>query len=130
VVTPLVGKFPVEIVPVRFDEFKFEIPEPFPLMRLVTIEFKFEIPETFREFRIPKLVMFGWDATVTLWAVPTVLTLAPFMFEIAEPFPEIKFELKIPETVRLVKVPTDVILGWAGWTTELAVATVPVIELG
>jgi len=68
---------------------------------------------------------------VTLRAVPTVLTIfAPFMFEIAEPFPEIKFELKIPETVRLVRVPTEVMLGWAGWTTELAVATVPVIALG
>jgi hypothetical protein len=51
-------------------------------MRFVTIEFKFEIPETLREFRIPKLVIFGWAAVMTLWAVPTVLTFAPFMFEI------------------------------------------------
>jgi hypothetical protein len=96
------------------------------LIRLVTIEFKFEIPETFREFRIPKLVMFGWAAVMTLWAVPTVLTFAPFMFEIPEPLEA----TSNPWTLRPVKVPTEVMLGWDGWTTELAVATVPVIELG
>ena len=73
--------------------------------------------------------MLGWAATVTLWAVPTVLTtLDPFMFEIPEPFPESKDACKIPETVRLVKVPTDVMLGWAGWETTratLAIATLP-----
>ena len=63
---------------------------------------------------------------MTLWAVPTVLTFAPFMFEIPEPLET----TSNPETVRPVNVPTDVMLGWAGWTTELAVATVPVIALG
>jgi hypothetical protein len=52
--------------------------------------------------------------------------LAPFMFEIPEPLET----TSNPETVRPVNVPTDVMLGWAGWTTELAVATVPVIALG
>ena len=61
---------------------------------------------------VPTDVMLGCAASVTLWAVPTVLTtLDPFMFEIAEPFPESKFPCKIPETVRLVKVPTEVMLG-------------------
>jgi hypothetical protein len=35
-------------------------------------------------------------------------------FEIPDPFPVIKFELKIPATVRPVKVPTEVMFGWAG----------------
>jgi hypothetical protein len=47
------------------------------------------------------------------------------MFEIPEPFETIKR----PWTSRPVKVPTLVMLGWAGWTTELAVATVSTIEL-
>ena len=67
---------------------------------------------------MPTDVILGWAATVTLWAVPTVLTtLAPFMFEIPEPFPESKFACKIPETVKEDKVPTEVMLGWAGFVT-------------
>ena len=68
-------------------------------------------PITVKFVRVPTEVMLGWAADVTLWAVPTVLTtFAPFMFEIPEPFPESKFACKIPETVRLVRVPTDVML--------------------
>jgi hypothetical protein len=56
-------------------------------------------------------------------------------FEIPEPFPlnkELTIELRfeIPETLRLVRTPTDVMLSWAGSTTEFDVETVPVIELG
>ena len=62
---------------------------------------------------------------MTLWAVPTVLTLPPFMFEIAEPLEA----MSNPDTVRPVKVPTEVMLGWDDWTTELAVITVSTIAL-
>ena len=56
---------------------------------------------------------------MTLWAVPTVLTFAPFILEIPEPLPLIKeltieLRFEIPETLRLVRMPTDVMLGWAG----------------
>ena len=47
-----------------------------------------------------------------------------FMFEIAEPF----VTTSNPLTVRPVRVPTDVMLGWAGWETTratLAFATFP-----
>jgi hypothetical protein len=60
---------------------------------------------------------------VTLLAVPTVLTFDPFMFEIAEPCEA----MSKPLTVKPVRVPTEVMLGWDGWTTELAVITVSMI---
>ena len=44
-------------LPTRFEEFRFEIAEPFPVIRLVTIEFRFEIPETFKELKVPTEVM-------------------------------------------------------------------------
>jgi len=62
---------------------------------------------------------------MTLWAVLTVLTFAPFMFEIPEPLDA----TSNPWTLRPVKVPTDVMLGWDGWTTELAVMTVSEMAL-
>ena len=46
-------------------------------------------------------------------------------FEIPEPLEA----MRSPATVRPVSVPTEVMLGWAGWTTELAVATVSTMAL-
>jgi hypothetical protein len=46
-------------------------------------------------------------------------------FEIPEPFDA----TSNPEIARPVKVPRLVMLGCEGWTTELAVTTVPIIEL-
>ena len=76
--------------------------------------------KTSRELRVPTLVMFAWAASVTLWAVPTVLTLAPLMFEIPEPFDA----MSNPWTVRPVRVPTDVIFACAAAVTLWAVPTV------
>jgi hypothetical protein len=42
------------------DELRFEIPEPFPLIKELTIELRFEIPETLRLVRTPTDVMLGW----------------------------------------------------------------------
>ena len=84
----------------------------------------FEIPKTLREERTPTEVMLGWAADVTLWAVPTVLTLAPVMFEIPEPFDA----MSNPLTVKPDKVPTEVMLGCAGSVTLMAMladATLP-----
>ena len=66
--------------------------------------------------------MFGWAALVTVWAVPTVPTMfAEFIFEIADPF-EI---IVSPWTVRLVRVPTDVMFGCAAFVTDCATGTDP-----
>ena len=54
----------------------------------------FAVPDTLRLVRIPTLVMFGWAgwettrATVELATFPK--TLAPFKFEIAEPFEAVR----------------------------------------
>jgi hypothetical protein len=54
--------------------------------------------------------------------------LEEFRFEIPEPFPVRRPACRIPEIPREVKVPTEVMLGWAGWVTTravLALATFP-----
>ena len=99
------------------------------MIRLVTIEFRFEIPETFRVVKIPTDVILGWEGFVTLEAILAAATLPTrfeeFRFEIAEPF-----EATInPFTVNPVRVPTDVMLGWAGFVTleaTLAASTFPI----
>jgi len=118
----------VATLPTRLEEFKFEIAEPFPVIRLVTIEFRFEIPETFRLVKIPTDVMLSWEGFVTLEATLAAATFPTrfeeFRFEIAEPLET----TSNPETVRPVKVPTEVILGWAGFVTleaTLAAETFP-----
>jgi hypothetical protein len=99
-----------ETFPTRFEEFRFEIAEPFPESKFVC-----KIPETVRLVKVPTEVMLGWAGFVTLEATLDAETFPTrfeeFRFEIAEPFPESKFVCKIPETVRLVKVPTEVMLG-------------------
>jgi hypothetical protein len=47
-----------------------------------------------------------------------------FMFEIADPFEA----TSRPWTESPVRVPTEVMLGWAAVTTDWAVATVPTME--
>jgi hypothetical protein len=84
-------------------------------MKMVALTFPLE----YRPVRVPTEVILGCEAFVTLWAVPTVLTLAPFMFEIPEPLPLIRelvieFKFEIPETFKEVRVPTEVMLGWEG----------------
>ena len=54
------------------------------------------------------------------------MTFDALIFESPKPFPVCKPADKIPSTVRLVSVPTDVILTCAGFITTPAVATVPV----
>ena len=76
-------------LPTRFEALTLVNPEPFPVMRLVTIEFRFEIPEPFRLVKIPTEVMLGWEGLVTLEATLAAATLPTrleeFRFEIAEP---------------------------------------------
>jgi hypothetical protein len=111
-------------LPTRFDELMFEIPDPFEATSK---------PETVRPVRVPTDVMLGWAEAITLWAVGTVETFDPFMFEIPDPFPLKKeltteFRFEIPETLRLVRVPTDVMLSCEGEVTTpatFALATLP-----
>ena len=79
-------------------------------------------PETAREERVPTEVMFGCEAAVTLWAVPTVPTIDDAgMSKRPEPTPEKVPPVTVPTTVRLVRDPTEVMLVWAGSTTDPAV---------
>ena len=102
-------------VPERFATGKPDKAAPDP-MKVAAVT----LVKTSRELRVPTLVMFAWAASVTLWAVPTVLTLAPLMFEIPEPFDA----MSNPWTVRPVRVPTDVIFACAAAVTLWAVPTV------
>ena len=117
-----------DTLPTRFEALTFVNPEPFPVIRLVTIEFRFEIPETLRLVKIPTDVMLGWEGFVTLEATLAAATFPTrfeeFRFEIAEPLET----TSNPATVRPVKVPTEVMLGWAGFVTleaTLAASTFP-----
>ena len=91
--------------------FMFEIAEPFPVIRLVTIEFKFEIPETSRDVRVPTEVILGCEGFVTLEATFAAATfpirLDEFMFEIPEPLDT----TSRPLIVSPVRVPTEVTFG-------------------
>ena len=75
-------------------------------------------------------MILGWEGCETTRATFAFATL-PTRFEaLTLDKPYALETTSNPFTVRPVRVPTDVMFGCAGWTTELAVATVPVIELG
>ena len=129
--------FALATFPTRFEELRFERPEAFPMYRkLVTVE-RFEVPETFRSVRIPTDVTLGWAGCETTRATFALATLPTrfeeLRFERPEAFPMYRKlvtveRFEVPETFRLVKIPTDVTLGWAGWETTratLALATLP-----
>ena len=71
----------------------------------------------------------GWETTRATFAEATLPTrFEEFRFERPDAFPEYRAACKMPPTVRPVKVPTEVTLGWAGWDTTRAmsaVATLP-----
>jgi hypothetical protein len=115
----LVATLAAATFPTKLLELRFEIAEP-----LETIK----RPWTVRPVKVPTEVMLGWEGLLT---TPATLAAATFptkllelRFEIAEPLETIKR----PWTVRPVKVPTEVMLGWEGLVTTpatLAVATFP-----
>ena len=65
--TPLTGRLPVDIVPTRFEEFRFEIAEPLEAM---------SNPWTERPVRVPTDVMLVWAGCTTELAVATVSMMA------------------------------------------------------
>lgn len=91
-------------LPMRFEEFKFEIPEPFEATSK---------PWTLRPVSVPTLVMFGWAAWVTTREPPGIgpTTFEPVIFESPEAFPTWRLAERIPATVSPVSVPTLVMLG-------------------
>ena len=108
--------------------FMFEIAEPFPLIRELVSEFKFEIPETLRDVRVPIDVMLGWEGFVTLIATLAAATLPTRLEALMLDNPEPLEAMSNPLTVKPVRVPTDVMLGWEGFVTleaTLAAATFP-----
>ena len=103
VTTPAVGTVDT------FAPFTLDRPEAFPVRRPAC-----KTPDTVRELRVPTDVILVWAGLVTTPAVGTVETFAPFTLDRPEAFPTNKPACETPETVREVKVPTDVMLGWAG----------------
>ena len=99
--------FAFATLPTRFEALRFEIPEPLDTTRR---------PETVRPVRVPTLVMFGWDAWETTSATFAFATFPTrfeeLRFERPEAFPRYRLDVKIPETVRPVRVPTLVMFGW------------------
>ena len=123
--------------PTKLEEFRFERPEAFPMYsRAVTVErfevpvtFKFvpkiesafreevlhtdrfEVPETLSPVRTPTDVILGWAGFVTLEATLAAATLPIRFDEFRLESPEAFGAMSNPLTVRLVRVPTDVIFG-------------------
>ena len=89
-----------------FEPLMLDRADAFPTWRLA-----FKIPETVSELRVPTDVMLGCEATVTLWAVGTVETFAPFTLDKPEAFPVRRSACRTPDTVNIVNCPTDVMLG-------------------
>jgi hypothetical protein len=93
-------------LPTKFEEFKLERPDAFPVKR-----FEFRIPDTLNDVNCPTDVMLVWAGFVTTPDVGTVETFAPFTFDRPDAFPTSRPACKTPETVRELKVPTEVMLG-------------------
>ena len=110
--TPLVGRVVKGTVPVKFDELMFEIPDPFEAT---------SNPCMFRPVKVPTEVMFGWAAWTTELAVATVPMMAfEWIPKRPWPSPEIVPAMRDPMTLKVVRVPREVMLDWAGLTTEPA----------
>ena len=116
----LKAKLALATLPTKFDEFRFEIPEPLEATKR---------PWMFRPVSVPTLVMLGWEAPETTRATFEFATLPTrldeFRFEIADPLEMVT----CPWTTRLVRTPTLVMLGWAAPVTvkaRLALETFPV----
>ena len=89
----------------RFEEFRFEIPEPLEAM---------SNPLIVRPVRVPTDVMLGWAGFVTLVATLAAATLPTRFEELTLDNPDALEAMSNPATVRALRTPTDVILGWAG----------------
>jgi hypothetical protein len=91
--------------PTRFEELMFEIAEPLEAM---------SNPLIVRPVRVPTDVMLGWAGFVTLVATLAAATLPTRFEELTLDNPDALEAMSNPATVRALRTPTDVILGWAG----------------
>jgi hypothetical protein len=106
--------------PTRFEELRFEIPEPFEATRN---------PATVRPVRVPTDVMLTCAGFVTLEATLAAATFPTRFEELRFAIPEPSEATSNPFTVKPVRVPTDVMLTCAGFVTleaTLAAATFPI----
>jgi len=108
-----------------FEPLMLESPDAFP----VNI-FAFKIPETVRFVNVPTLVMFGWDAKVTLRAVGA----GPerefgFKLRSPDPSPENVPPMTEPVTVKFTSVPRPVMFDCVGFVTEPATYADPTVPV-
>ena len=93
--------------PIRFEELRFEIPEPFEAT---------SNPLTVKPVRVPTEVMLTCAGFVTLEATLEAATFPTkfeeLMLDKPDAFPVKRPPAKTPETVRFTRVPSDVIFDW------------------
>ena len=93
--------------PTRFEELRFEIPEPFEAT---------SNPLTVKPVRVPTEVMLSCAGFVTLEATLAAATFPTkfeeLMLDKPDAFPVKRPPAKTPETVRFTRVPSDVIFDW------------------
>lgn len=118
------AKLAAATFPTSDDDVKFVRKRPSPVKYPLTV-----VPVTDSAESVPTDVIFGCeppDTTTAYGAAPTRLEAG--IFESADAFPVNKPPDKLPETVRLERVPTLVMLGWDACVTtraKLAAATFP-----
>ena len=84
---------------------RFAIPEPLLAVKR---------PWTVRPVRVPSDVMLGWKGWLTTRATLALATLPVMAAAVRLAIPEPLLAVKRPWTVRPVRVPRDVMLGWKG----------------
>ena len=120
-------------VPVTFAPVRAERPDAGPVKLVAVSPARLVAPDTAREVRVPCDVIAGCAAAETVRALvesgTVPVTFAPVSNESPVPTPTKDPEVVAPVTPRDVRVPTDVIAGWAAFVTvpeDTARETVPV----
>ena len=114
-VTMLAVRIPklVALPEATFNVFRFEYPSTFAFPVKIMLDVLRELA-TAKLVKRPTEVMFGWSGFVTLAATLAAATLPTrfeeLMLDNPDAFPVNKFEFRIPDTTRDVRVPTDVML--------------------
>ena len=103
------GSKPLATVPkARFEAFRFETVFPPPMKKgAVTL------PDALRPVRVPTDVMFVWAVASCAAATTPKARFEAFRFDTVFPPPMKKGAVTLPDALRPVRVPTEVILVWA-----------------
>ena len=103
--TEVVGRFTSGMVPIRFDVFILEIPEPFPKYPPADT-----FPSTFRYSKLPTTMILDCTEFVTTRAAGTIpVTFVPLMLVRLYPLPENIPAVTVFVTARELRVPKLVI---------------------